>query len=66
MTAELLAGALAAHRPRRLGESHSFYRAAFCEKTVVATRPTKKFCEIAAAPVSPSYCLQIKHLGWGS
>jgi hypothetical protein len=40
-------------------KSHYFYGAAFCEKSVIAIRPTKKFCEIAVAPVSPSYCLQI-------
>jgi hypothetical protein len=34
---------------------HSFYPAPYFENGLIANAPTKKFCEIAAIPVSPSY-----------
>jgi hypothetical protein len=42
-------------RAKPIGDS--FYPAAYFEKGLVAIQPTKKFCEIAAIPVSPSYRL---------
>jgi hypothetical protein len=45
---------------RRRGQiKHSFYGAPYFEKDLIANRPTKKFCEIAAIPVSPSYCVKL-------
>jgi hypothetical protein len=38
---------------------HSFYPARYFEKSLIADQPTKKFCEIAAIPVSPSYCVKL-------
>jgi hypothetical protein len=38
---------------------HSFYLAAYFENGLTANRPTKKFCEIAAVLVSPSYCTEL-------
>jgi hypothetical protein len=45
----------------RLGRSisHSFYSTALFETGLVAIQPTKKFCEIAAVAVSPSYCAEL-------
>jgi hypothetical protein len=39
--------------------SHSFHAAGLFEKSLVANQPTKKFCEIAAVAVSPSYCAEL-------
>jgi hypothetical protein len=40
-----------------VSKSHSFYAAVTYENAIADAQSTKEFCEIAAAVISPSYCL---------